>query len=199
MNMVVSHQTRRVAAFKPKPAPVVSFAGEADVLSELLAATLSGCHPGSAAVLGNSGGRLILNLLRRDDAGQRYTSRFMLELSRADLTEQVVAIEPVELVHAALVLDQAAEVSRCLDNLLSLVAVGGALSVVLQASGEFQGKVSRGCAPTIQKRKGQMDLISPVWLLEALQQRGFHLTHQTERSAPSGRRFWLAIFQSVQR
>ena len=209
MNIVVSHETRRVAAFKPKarakpkPALASPIAGEADALSDLLATTLLFCRPASAAALGISAAGLNLNLLYRDDAGQRYPSKFLLELGQTDLTEDVVRIEPVDLVHAALVLEQATETKRCLANLLSLVAMNGTLSVVLELTprfggNKFEGTVSRGQAPSTgisPSARAQHGFVSPIWIAEALAQYGFRLSYQKERAVSSGKVFWLGIFE----
>jgi hypothetical protein len=63
-----------------------------------------------------------------------------LELYCLDLAEQIVDVEPVHLVHAALIFEHAGIV-RCLENAVRLVAAGGALSVVLELARESHANV----------------------------------------------------------
>jgi len=194
MSIVLSHQTRRVPVYKPKPNPAPPVAGEPGILADLLAAALSRCSPASAAVLGVAAPGLNLHLLHRDDLGAGYASKFKMKLGHADLTGQIVAVESVELVHAALVLEQAPKVIPCLENLISLVATNGSLSVVLEAANELGPIVSRGYAPQTRTLKPRSGMISPFWLVDKLASYGFKITHHRQRTGPSGRVFWMGIF-----
>src|SRR5208283_4273166 len=113
-----------------------------DVLSELFAVALGRCRPASVALLGIAGGNgldrvdggitkrivgLDLNPLYLDEVQRRYAGKSGLELCCVDLGEQAVDLEPVQLVHAALVFEHAG-VGLCLKNAVSLVAPGGFLS-----------------------------------------------------------------------
>lgn len=179
-----------------------------DVLSELFAEALACCRPTSVAVLGVAGGNglehveshgitrivgLDVNPMYLDEVRRRHADKRGLELHCVDLAEQVVDLEPVQMVHAALVFEHAG-VDRCLENAISLVAPGGALCVVLQLPGEFdQGAVASRFS-SIQKLNSHFSWIDPEWLHETLAQHEFRPIHQTRRSLPAGKGFWMGIF-----
>ena len=116
-----------------------------EALSELFAAALERYQPTSVAVLGVGGNgldRIDSRITKRvvgldfnpnylDEARKRYGGACNLSLHRVDLTEEQVELEPVHLVHAALIFEHAG-IDRCLENAVSLVDSGGALCVVLQ-------------------------------------------------------------------
>ena len=179
-----------------------------DVLSELFADALACCRPTSVAVLGVAGGNglghadslgitrivgLDVNPTYLDEVRRRHADKRGLELHCVDLAEQVVDLEPVQMVHAALVFEHAG-VDRCLENAMALVAPGGALSVVLQLPGEFdQGAVASRFS-SIQKPNSHFSWIDPEWLHETLAQHEFRPIHQARRSLPAGKGFWMGIF-----
>ena len=179
-----------------------------DVLSELFAEALVCCQPKSVAVLGVAGGNgldhvdsrvitrivgLDVNPLYLDEVRRRHADKRGLELHCVDLAEQVVDLEPVQLVHASLVFEHAG-VGRCLENAISLVAPGGALSVVLQLPVELEQDAIASRFPSIQKLSSHFLLIDSAWLCETLIQHGFRLIHQARRSLPAGKGFWMGVF-----
>jgi Methyltransferase domain len=172
-----------------------------DVLSELFVEALGCCRPASVAVLGVAGGNglehidsrvitrivgLDVNPLYLDKVWRRHADKRGLELHCVDLAEQVVDLEPVQLVHAALVFEHAG-VDRYLENAISLVAPGGALSVVLQLPGEFEDSIAASRFPSIQKLNSHFSWIDSVWLHETLTQHEFRPIHQARRSLPAGK------------
>ena len=177
-------------------------------LSDLFAEALAICRPASVAVLGVAGGngldRIDANLTHRvigidinrtylEIVRQRYPEAPGLDLHCIDLAEQIVNLEPVQLVHAALVFEHAG--THCsLDNALSLVAPGGHLSAVLQMPSETEQAVSPTAFPSIQNLKSNFSLISPGWLKDTLDSRAFRLTHHAHRPLVSGKAFWMGIF-----
>jgi hypothetical protein len=177
-------------------------------LSELFAEALAFCRPASVAIIGIAGGNgldhingnmtqrvvgLDVNPLYLDAVRRRYSMVRGLELYCIDLAEQLVDLEPVQLVHAGLVFEHAG-VGRCLDNALSLLAPGGPLSAVLQLPSEIEQDVGPRQSPSIQSLKSHFSLIDPAWLRETLEGQNSRLTHQTRRSLPAGKGFWLGIF-----
>ncbi len=180
-----------------------------DVLSELFAQALAYSRPASIAVLGVAGG----NGLERIDAGmtkrvigldinasyldavrERYALMSGLQLFCVDLAEQTVNLEPVQLVHAALVFEHAG-VSRCLENALSLVAPGGFFSAVLQLGSGREPNVSPSKFSAIQNVKSHFSLVDTSWFQDTLAQRNFRLKEQAQRSLPSGKGLWMGIFR----
>ncbi len=180
-----------------------------DALSELFAEALACCRPESVAILGIAGGNgleridsnitrcvvgLDVNPLYLDAVRQRYAAAYDLELYCIDLAEEIFHREPVRLVHAALVLEHAGA-GRCLENALSLVAPGGALSVVLQLPSEIETHVGSSPFPSIQSLAPHFALIDPVWFSEKLEAGGFRLKHHARRTLPGGKALWMGIFE----
>jgi hypothetical protein len=179
-----------------------------NALSELFATALAYSRPVSVAVLGIAGGngleRIDLSRTKRvvgldlnnsylDVVRYRYGRMSGLELVCADLAQQVIKIEPVQLVHAALIFEHAG-VSRCLENALSLVAPGGFCSVVLQRPSDQEPDVSPSNFSTIQNLKSHFSLVDPCWFQETLERRHFQLEEQVQRSLPAGKGLWMGIF-----
>jgi hypothetical protein len=179
-----------------------------DALSELFAKALAYCRPSSVAVLGIAGGNgleqidpgitkrvvgLDINASYLNVVRQRYAQMSGLQLFCVDLAEQAVDVEPVQLVHAALVFEHAG-VGRYLKNALSLVAHNGFLSVVLQLPSEIEQGVSPSEFSTVQNLKSRFSLIDPQWLQKAIEQCSFKLDEQVEYLLPAGKRLWMGIF-----
>jgi hypothetical protein len=177
-------------------------------LSDLFAEAVALRHPASIAVLGVAGGNgldriddkitgrvvgLDVNPRYLDAVRKRYAELPGLELHRVDLTEETISIEPVQLVHVALVFEHAG-VGRALENAISLVAAGGAFSVVLQLPGEAGQDVGKGGFASIQKLASQFSLIDPAGFRAAMEERNFRLVHETRRALPAGKAFWMGIF-----
>lgn len=184
--------------------------GQLGTLSELFAEALARCSPSSVALLGVAGG----NGLDRIDSGitsrvvgvdlnpeyleaarRRYSHLAGLELYCVDLSEQRLSLEPVHLLHAALIFEHAG-VDGCLENALAMVIPGGNLSVVLQLPAENGAATVESPFHSIQNLKHHFSLVSPDWLSEALAARGFRLTCATSRKLPGGKGFWAGIFSA---
>jgi len=196
MSLVVSYEVRMAAAV----IPVVPASGRnrlttrlempamavkpVDALGELLAIALQRCRPTSVAMLRGVDDRLDLSLGSWDTGRRRYATKFSMDLRSADLCDEVVSFEPMKMVHAELVLEQAAEVGRCLDHLVSLVDSDGFLSIVLKSPGQTQATAGRPAA-----------FVSPIWLMEALVKRGFSLVQDRRRSVSPGEGYWLGVFK----
>lgn len=166
------------------------------------------CRPSSVGVLGIAGGNglnhidsrtttrvvgLDINPQYLETVRERYSHLHGLELHCIDLSEQRVELEPVKLVHAALIFEHAGT-DRCLENALSLIIPGGSLSVVLQLPAQKGPAIGTSQFPSIQSLEPHFALISSAWLLESLEGRGFRLTYQTKRTLPAGKGFWMGIF-----
>ena len=179
-------------------------------LSDLFAEATGCCRPFSIAVLGIAGGNgldhidssitarvvgLDLNPLYLDAVRQRYSHLPGLELHCVDLSEQHVELEPVQLVHAALIFEHAGA-DCCLENAISMIVPGGNLSVVLQLPTESGQTVGASQFSSIQNLKHHFCVISSAWLCESLAGRGFRLIHQTTRALPAGKGFWAGIFSA---
>lgn len=109
------------------------------------------------------------------------------------MTEEIAELEPVHLVHAALVFEHAGA-GRCLENALSLVAPGGALSAVLQLPSGSGANVGVSPFPSMQSLGSHFSPIDPAWFREKLAHRGFWLKHELQRMLPAGKGFWMGVF-----
>ena len=183
---------------------------QSGALSDLFAEAIARCRPLSIAVLGIAGGNgldridgsitarvvgLDLNPLYLEAVRQRYLHLPGLELYCVDLSEQHVELEPVQLVHAALIFEHAGA-DCCLENALRIIVPGGSLSVVLQLPTESGQTVGASRFSSIQNLQSHFSVITPTWLRETLARRGFRLIHQTTRALPAGKGFWAGIFSA---
>jgi len=170
-----------------------------DVLSELFAEALACCRPSSVAVLGIAGGNgldhvdpnitkrvvgLDGNPLYLDEVRRRYAGKYVLGLYRVDLAAEPVDMEPLQLVHAALVFEHAG----------TDLCPGGSLSTVLQLPSDFEQGVTASQFPSMQRLKDHFSLIDPTWFREPLAQRGLRLIHEARRSLVSGKGLWMGVF-----
>lgn len=181
---------------------------QSGVLSDLFAEAIALRQPVSVAILGVAGGNgleringkitrrvvgLDVNQLYLDAVRQRYSSLLNLDLHCVDLATQTISIEPVQLVHAALIFEHAG-MNRAFENALSLVAAGGALSVVLQLPGQAGMEVGKGGFASIQKLASHFSLIDPASLRSRLEGYAFRLVHEACCPLPTAKRFWMGIF-----
>ncbi len=179
-------------------------------LSELFAEAIARCRPSSIAVLGIAGGNglqhidssvttrivgLDLNPEYLESVRKRYSHLPGLDLRCVNLAEQRIVLEPVQLVHAALIFEHAG-VERCLENAIALTAPGGNLSVVLQLPAEDGQPEIMSPFLSIENLGPHFSMVSPPWLSESLAGRGFRLTHETTRNLPGTKGFWAAIFSA---
>jgi len=179
-----------------------------DALSELFAKALAFARPASVAILGIAGGnglehidsalteRIVgidVNDAYLEAVRERYASLPGLELHCLDLAKETLPLEPVQLVHAALVFEHAG-VGQPLDNALSLVAPRGTLSIVLQLPSHTEAGVSPTAFATLQNLKPHFTLIDPQWLVTTLESRGLKLKEQVPRPLPAGKALWMGIF-----
>lgn len=95
--------------------------------------------------------------------------------------------------HAALIFEHAG-LGRCLENALSLVSPEGRLSVVLQLPSEAEPDVKPTPYSSMQALRNCFALIDVFQFCRRLEERGFHLVQQEQRSLPGGKALWLGIF-----
>ena len=178
------------------------------VLSELFAEAIAFRQPASIAILGIAGGNglnridskmtcrvvgLDVNPLYLDAVRSRFPHLSGLELHCINLAEHVVELQPVELVHTALVFEHAGT-DLCLNNAVSLVANKGALSIVLQLPAGAGQNVGRTGFASIQRLASHFSLIDPMQLSETLAERSLQLVFESRRSLPADKEFWMGIF-----
>jgi methyltransferase family protein len=179
-----------------------------DALSDLFAEALALCRPRSVAILGLAGGngleRIDRNVTRRivgvdvnpqylEAVRRRFAATLDLQLHCLDLAEETAALEPVELVHAALLFEHAGA-SLCLVNATSLVAPGGALSVVLQLPSDSAANVGESPFISIQHLAPHFSLVDPAWLQKEVESSGFRLKQESRQALPGGKALWMGVF-----
>jgi hypothetical protein len=179
-----------------------------EALSELFAEALELRRPGSIVILGVAGGngldridskvteRVVgvdINPLYLKTVRQRYSHLRGLVLHCADLAEETLHLPPVELVYAALVFEHAGT-GRCLDNALRLVSEGGALSIVVQLPSAIEQNVGKSGFTSLERLQSHFKLVDPDELRALLQKRGYSAVHETRRSLPAGKAFWMGVF-----
>jgi hypothetical protein len=180
------------------------------LLADLFGEALVRLRPRSVAVLGVAGGNglehvdgTLTTRVVGIDVNPAYLSatkaRFPdlrgLELHCADLEHDArLDVEPVALVHAALVFEHAGT-DRCLDHAVSLVADGGHLSVVLQLPAEGREAVTPSPFASMAALAGDFTFVDPHHLRRMLAQRELRLTHQARRTLSTGKAFWSGYFE----
>jgi hypothetical protein len=182
--------------------------GQLRALSDLFAEALRMSNPESVAILGIAGGNGLKRLegtrVKRavgvdinrdylDEVRGRFGPITGLELYCCDLEKETLAVEPVDLVHAALVFEHAG-LGRCLENAISLVALGGALSVVLQLPSTVEGEIGQSGVQSIEKLGAHFSLIDPAEMRAAIEARGWSLVHEKRVPIPAGKGLWLGVF-----
>jgi hypothetical protein len=181
---------------------------QSGALSDLFAEALAFRRPASVAILGVAGGNgldridskitkrivgLEINQRYLDAVVQRHSQLYGLEVHCIDLAEETVQLQPVQLVHAALIFEHAG-IGRCLDNAISLLAEDGAFSVVLQVPGAIGQDVGKGGFASIERLRAHFALIDPTQFRETIEARHFRLSYETQCSLPAGKAFWMGIF-----
>lgn len=179
-------------------------------LSQLFGQALQQCAPESVAVLGIAGGngleqidpartrRIVgidINPAYLEATRRRFGSLPGLELHCADLAQEALGPDPVQLCYAALIFEHAG-LEVCLDNACSLVAPGGSLAVVLQLpAGDPGQNISFGSHPSIESLRQHFELVAPSHLSAKLEKKGFQMVWQVQQPLPSGKAFWMGIFR----
>ena len=182
---------------------------QSEALAELFECALRRTRPESVTILGVAGGNglrrispdvttrvcgLDINPRYLEAVRRRYGSLPGLELHCVDLSKEAVGLDPVRLVHAALIFEHAG-LDGCLRNAVSMVAAGGSLSVVLQMPSAQAPGVGASPYPAVQALSGHFRLVEPAQLRAALEGYGFRQTREILRPLPGGKAFWMGVFE----
>lgn len=180
-------------------------------LSELFRRALETARPASVAVLGVAGGNgleqvdgsvtkrvvgIDINPMYLEEVRRRFGMVAGLELHCRDLGGLDLGVDPVDLVHAALVFEHVG-VGAALENAISLVAAEGMLSVVLQMQGREDQAVGSSGYASIQRLKEEFALVDIDEFQELLSRRGFRVIEEQSRPVPGGKTLWLGVFGPV--
>jgi len=181
-------------------------------LADLFAEALAFCRPQSVAIVGIAGGNglqhidthttdrvvgIDINAEYLTAVKNRFPALEQLELHHLDMSKQRPRLEPVAMVHVALLFEHTG-LSPCLENCLSLVVGGGHFASVLQLPSPAQAAVANTGFPSIQKLKDQFALIDPADFTAGVEHKGFSLLLEKQRPLPAGKGFWMGIFQRKQ-
>lgn len=178
-------------------------------LADLFGEALIRLRPRSVAVLGVAGGNglehvdgtlttrvvgIDVNPGYLDATRRRFPDLRGLELLCADLESDVLLLEPVAMVHAALVFEHAGT-AQCLDTAVSLVSPGGHLSVVLQLPSTEHAAVTPSPFASMASLADDFAFVDPHQLRRGLARRELRLTHQARRILSTGKAFWSGYFE----
>lgn len=181
-------------------------------LADLFAEALAFCQPQSVAIFGIAGGNGLQHIDLRTTSRvvgidinadyltavrNRFPELKQLELHRLDVAKERPQLEPVDMVHVALLFEHTG-LSPCLENCLSLVASRGYLVSVLQLPSSVQAAVANTDFPSIQNLKDHFALVDPASFSAAVERNGFSLLLQKQRPLPAGKAFWMGIFRGKQ-
>jgi SAM-dependent methyltransferase len=181
-------------------------------LADLFKHSLERCMPESLAVLGLAGGnglehidsiitkRIVgvdINRPYLDAVKRRFETIPGMEFCCCDLRCSDLHLDPVALVHAALIFEHTG-LDRALDNAISLVAPGGKLSVVLQLPSENGHAVAGTGYVSMQRLEQDFALVDVNEFQRLLATKQFHLIGQVCRMVPAGKVMWLGIFAKSQ-
>jgi len=183
--------------------------GQARMLSDHFAEILAEYSPGSVAVIGCAGGngldrirpetttRIVTIDINPDYLrvlASRFTHRLPgLEPYVADVEVSLPAVEPVELVYAALLFEYVAP-APTFRNLAVLCRPRGSLVTVVQLPAGSLAPVSPSPYTSLNALAAVMRLIAPEVLVRHAAEAGFVLSSTRQVVLPSGKRFLAQVF-----
>jgi trans-aconitate methyltransferase len=182
--------------------------GQAELLAARLDAAVREHAPASLAVLGCAGGngferlpeslRVVgvdVNAAYVAAARSRHAARLArLELHVADVECDALAIEPVDLVYAALFFEYA-DASLALDKIRSWLRRGGALVAILQMPSDEVADVTPSPYAALAPLAAAMKLLAPQDLAALAAVRGYRLLGTEIAAASGGKRFAVLTFE----
>jgi hypothetical protein len=185
----------------------MEYAGQARMLARIFGETLRTLRPQSVAVLGAAGGNgfehliggtavrtvaLDLNGGYLSELRCRFGDRIRgLEIVCGDLDDPAVGFAPVDLVHAALVLEYV-DAERALARIHGWLQPQGALRVVLQLPDEASPKVTPSPFKNLAKLGGTMKLHDAEGFRRLAAKAGFAEVSHEVLTLPGGKRFYSA-------
>ena len=185
---------------------------QAQMLAAILAGVLDRTAPRSIALLGCAGGNGFANIspaiTRRvvgidlnpryvAQARARYEGRFRsLELYVADIQKDAVAIEPVDLVFAALILEYV-DVEAVIARTRCMLGPEGRLVTVVQLPSAASAKVTPSPFTSLQVLADFMCLVPPDRVLRAARSHGYIESDSRIVESAGGKQFQVQGFMAV--
>jgi hypothetical protein len=183
--------------------------GQADMLATQFAQLLATWTPASAAVIGCAGGngfdRVRTEITKRlvgidinpqyiRELAYRYAHRIPgLELYVRDIQLPLGAIEPVQLIYAALVMEYV-EPAAALRNLAPLCGADTILATVLQLSADI-APIADSPFTRLQDLAPALRLVAPELLATSASAQGFALLTTRQIRVSSGKQFALQLYR----
>lgn len=183
--------------------------GQANLLAQLFAQLLAEYAPSSVAVVGCAGGNgfdcAALRTMRRvvaidinpayvEALHARYARTIPgLELHVADIQDEALCIEPVDLVYAALLFEYV-DAQRAFANFKALAQPGATLVAVLQLPSPEIAAISPSPFTALQSLEPIMRLVSPRTLRSQARHAGFAMNSSETLRLPSGKAFEVMRF-----
>jgi SAM-dependent methyltransferase len=186
--------------------------GQAQLLSDIFASALEELAPKSLAVLGCAGGngfdRIAAQITERivgvdinpeyiNQVRARFSSRLpRLELIVADLERDSLAISPVDMVFAALVLEYI-DVNIVIPKLSSMLRPGGIFITVSQLSSDTLPEITPTEYTTLNALAAVMKLVDADKLDRVFLACGYHAVDNWRTKIPGGKCFQVQKFRCV--
>lgn len=183
--------------------------GQAEMLANQLEGLLGRHQPTSVALIGCAGGNGFVQVaeagIRRlvgidinpqyvADAQARFGEKIVgLETLCADIEQPLSAIEPVDLIYAALVFEYV-DTAKAMRSLRALCVLGGSLATLVQLPKEGVASVSPSPFTTLQDLRSIMNLVPPSQLRAAAEHVGFTVLSEGTITLASGKQFCLQVF-----
>jgi SAM-dependent methyltransferase len=181
--------------------------GQAQLLADLFAAELRARAPSSVAVLGCAGGNGLehapqtLRVVGIDvnadyvaEARARFAQRLpRLELHVADLERTELALDPVDLVFAALVLEYVEPVAL-LARVRDWLAPRGTLTTVLQLASTDVDEITPSPFASLARLASRLRLVTPERLADLAARVGLRALGSRTVGASGGKRFAVQSF-----
>lgn len=189
----------------------MEYVGQAQMLGRVFRETLQTRRPRSVAVLGAAGGNGFEHLIGGNvertvaldlnggylrELKHRFGDRVPgLEIVCGDLDDSAVDFAPVDLVHAALVLEYV-DAERALARIRGWLQPAGALWVVLQLPDETSARVTSSPFGSLAKLGGAMRLHDADGFRRIASKAGFAEASHEVLTLPGGKRFFSAGYAS---
>ena len=127
-------------------------------------------------------------------ARARFASKLpRLELHVADVERAELAIEPVELVFAALVFEYV-DLARTLERIRAWLAPGGTLTTVLQLPSDGLAKITPSPFASLERLSPRLRLVAPARLAELAARHGYRPLESRTATASGGKTFAVQSF-----
>lgn len=190
----------------------MEYVGQAPMLDRVFRQALQAIRPQSVAVLGAAGGNgfehlvasgvtrtvaLDLNPAYLQELERRFRNRVPgLEILCGDLDDAAIDMDPVDLIHAALIFEYV-EIGPALRRSRTWLRPDGTLWVILQLAGPDESRVTPSAFGSLAKLDGSMKLRDADRFREAAAIAGLAEISGEVLTLPGGKRFFSACYRAA--